>query len=629
MPLPQTPFHCPWLTVSWRGTDPGIAEAAGMMPGGRPREFTSWAKNLVVEMSRHLGIEVSISQRRILLREVLKEDRLVQRVALSSTRQALRLLTLLHLCRWPFDSSFRCALLQFPREAHAEDPLWATICVRESVPWRSLTRHPDVYHQQTHLLAVKLDAAELKLLKLEGRVIAETLANGKVQRGWRLCPGGDLPRPEKKSDFAAQLLGVETSNSSEEAADLLAAAFASLAAKCAEDSSVSATLFFEKVTKDEFTAQMAQRRAMMVDLCFQAHGDADFLKDIIEVPRQAHMQTEAMLLGASLARLAVVKEVPVQPSETAMALQEAMKALHGSAEVVAQLAGTPSDWLFQQHSRSFGRVLCNEPVGDVVEAWRALSSEDKIVNDAEYFTDQFLSLSFYGRVIASAEATSLSIEGPLLARHVLVNFSSSEPSVRLWEAFPVLSKPGRFAAQLWGMLRFDDSLKSFGEARDAMAHGFFRCYCQDAVHAQELRLRLHLVLTLLELIWFRRQCARNKVVDMCPELPAEVGLREALRQEVLETASAWKRLQKIQRDAAEESGRLDCCFGNPQGHACDRSPTSCPSCLCASTCDDDSDIPQAAFAAPVKTISAAAESAEAVHTSILHPENHCTSMEDK
>lgn len=31
----------------------------------------------------------------------------------------------------------------------------------------------------------------------------------------------------------------------------------------------------------------------------------------------------------------------------------------------------------------------------------------------------------------------------------------------------------------------------------------------------------------------------------------------------------------------------------------------------------------------VKTISAAAESAEAVHTSILHPENHCTSMEDK
>ena len=25
-----------------------------------------------------------------------------------------------------------------------------------------------------------------------------------------------------------------------------------------------------------------------------------------------------------------------------------------------------------------------------------MSSEDKIVNDAEYFTDQFLSLSFYG-----------------------------------------------------------------------------------------------------------------------------------------------------------------------------------------------------------------------------------------
>lgn len=29
-------------------------------------------------------------------------------------------------------------------------------------------RPAQVYHQQTHLLAVKLDAAELKLLKLEG-----------------------------------------------------------------------------------------------------------------------------------------------------------------------------------------------------------------------------------------------------------------------------------------------------------------------------------------------------------------------------------------------------------------------------------------------------------------------------
>lgn len=64
--------------------------------------------------------------------------------------------------------------------------MWRTP-LASKVPWRNLARHPDVmaldvtasqpvnntaawevYQKQTHLVAVKLTAAELKLLKLDG-----------------------------------------------------------------------------------------------------------------------------------------------------------------------------------------------------------------------------------------------------------------------------------------------------------------------------------------------------------------------------------------------------------------------------------------------------------------------------
>eukprot|EP00435_Cladocopium_sp_Y103_P014980 s1304_g3.t1 len=462
----------------------------------------------------------------------------------------LRFLCVLHLCR--VGEAFSCALIQFPRGCSPKDPLWATVAVRESVPWRSLARHPDVYQKQTHLVGVKLTTAELKLLKLEGRVVAEGITDGKVQKGWRLCPGGDLPKVEKKSEFAAQLLGIREDPGLGEP-DSFAAALSSLVAKSSEASDTAVTLFFEKTTKGELAAMVPQHRALMVDLSFQARGEAEFLKDVIEVPRQPHVQGEAMLIGVSLARLAVAKEVPLQPSEATMALHQATKALQSSPEILEQLSSTPDEWLWT-NSRSFYRVLCNEAVGDVVDAWRALSSEERVTSDSEYFTDQFLSLSCYGELIDSVNAKCMSIEGPLLARQVLVSFGSKEPSLRLWEALPVLSKPGRLAAQLWAMLRFDESLKSFGEARHALADGFFRCYSQEAPGGKkgtaELRLRLHLLLVLLELIWLRRQAFGDAVDhDLCPGFPAEVGLREVLRQEVLLAATCWKR-QQSEKDTA-------------------------------------------------------------------------------
>lgn len=522
----------------------GIGKISGLTPCGRPRKLSSWATDLVLEMSHAAGTEVSIAGERFVVRQTLKD----KQTSAKSTEQALRFLFVLHLCQ--VGEAFSCALIQFPRGCSPKDPVWATVAVRDSVPWRSLARHPDVYQKQTHLVGVKLTTAELKLLKLEGRVVVEGITDGKVQKGWRLCPGGDLPKVEKKSEFAAQLLGIREDPGLGEP-DSFAAALSSLVTKSSEAPDTAVTLFFEKVTKGELAAMVPQHRALMVDLSFQARGEAEFLKDVIEVPRQPHVQGEAMLIGVSLARLAVAKEVPLQPSEATMALHQATKALQ-SSEILEQLSSTPDEWLWTK-SRSFYRVLCNEAVGDVVDAWRALSSEERVANDSEYFTDQFLSLSCYGELIDSVNAKCMSIEGPLLARQVLVSFGSKEPSLRLWEALPVLSKPGRLAAQLWAMLRLDESLKSFGEARHALADGFFRCYSQEANGKKgtaELRLRLHFLLVLLELIWLRRQAFGDAADhDLCPGFPTEVGFREVLRQEVLLAATCWKR-QRSEKDTA-------------------------------------------------------------------------------
>eukprot|EP00441_Pelagodinium_beii_P021108 CAMPEP_0197669492 /NCGR_PEP_ID=MMETSP1338-20131121/72118_1 /TAXON_ID=43686 ORGANISM="Pelagodinium beii, Strain RCC1491" /NCGR_SAMPLE_ID=MMETSP1338 /ASSEMBLY_ACC=CAM_ASM_000754 /LENGTH=72 /DNA_ID=CAMNT_0043249063 /DNA_START=27 /DNA_END=242 /DNA_ORIENTATION=- len=70
-------------------------------------------------------------------------------------------------------------------------------------------------------------------------------------------------------------------------------------------------------------------------------------------------------------------------------------------------------------------------------------------------------------------------------------------------------------------------LKSFGKAREALADGFFQAYCQDGQGGaswSEVRLRLHLVLCLLELIWTRRQMSPGS--ELRSMLPDEEEVRE-------------------------------------------------------------------------------------------------------
>ncbi|CAJ1431921.1 unnamed protein product, partial [Effrenium voratum] len=324
---------------------------------------------------------------------------------------------------------------------------------------------------------------------------------------------------------------------------------ASLAATLAATNE-TATLFFEKVTQ-ELAAPISKQQALKADLCLEERGEQIF-GDIIPVPRRQHMQAEAMLIGANLARVAVSNEVPIQSHAASAAFRDATKALRGISESLRQLfssGGNAPDWLWQPStvSRTCLRLLCNEPVGDVIEAWRLLSSENRVTDDREYFTELFLSLSCYGEYIAAPEANCIGVEGLFFARNVLVNFNGAQPTLRLWGALPVLAKPGRFAAQIWAMLRLDESLKSFGEAQEALSDGFFQRYCQDApggAEKAELRLRLHYVLLLLEAIWMKRRMPRNKALESAGahcELPAEALLREILRQEVLHIAAMWKR----------------------------------------------------------------------------------------
>ncbi|CAE7731486.1 CPK3, partial [Symbiodinium necroappetens] len=173
---------------------------------------------------------------------------------------------------------------------------------------------------------------------------------------------------------------------------------AELVGSCKED---SATLIFDTATPNELKATVPATRALPVDLCFQARGAEEFLTKTLEVPRRGHMQTEAMLLGASIARLAIQNEAaPLEWSDAAAALQRAEQALHGCSRSLQQLyCREMPDWLQESppsRSKPRCRTLCNEAVGDVVEAWRLLSSESTVTDLGEYFTNQFLSLSCYG-----------------------------------------------------------------------------------------------------------------------------------------------------------------------------------------------------------------------------------------
>ncbi|CAJ1440972.1 unnamed protein product [Effrenium voratum] len=452
----------------------GVEHDAGVLATGRPRrDLTSWPKSAVKEVSREIGTEVMISTQRILVQEVADER---HASAMSSARLALRKLTLLKLCRG-CHGTFSCAVLHFPREAAAEDHLWASVAVRKGIPWRPLDKHPEAYLQKTHCAGVKLTAAELSSLEVEGGLVVKDIGDGKVLKGWRLCPGGDLPSSKLG---LASLLGVDVKGFGD--GDGLTHCVASLAATLAATNE-TATLFFEKVTQ-ELAAPISKQQALKADLCLEERGEQIF-GDIIPVPRRQHMQAEAMLIGANLARVAVSNEVPIQSHAASAAFRDATKALRGISESLRQLfssGGNAPDWLWQPStvSRTCLRLLCNEPVGDVIEAWRLLSSENRVTDDREYFTELFLSLSCYGEYIAAPEANCIGVEGLFFARNVLVNFNGAQPTLRLWGALPVLAKPGRFAAQIWAMLRLDESLKSFGEAQEALSDGFFQRYCQDA-----------------------------------------------------------------------------------------------------------------------------------------------------
>eukprot|EP00439_Symbiodinium_sp_Y106_P005645 s4440_g1.t1 len=521
--------------------DLGLGRLLGILPDGRPSTaLATWPADVVLPGAEH-G-EFTVAGRRIWSETVEGEFA----SALAMTKHVLRLLFFASGCRGQGPGPFRYSLLQFPRNLAPEDTPWVTIAVRDAVPWRSLDRHPEVYQTTPRLRPVKLCITELKALRLEGEIVAEDAAGGKVSKGWRLSPGGDLPAVAPTAVLAAELLGVKSDAvPSPKASEKPSQRLAELVSSCKED---SATLIFD-TAPNELKATVPATRALPVDLCFQARGAEEFLTKTFEVPRRGHMQTEAMLLGASLARLAIQNEVaPLEWTTAAAALQRAEQALHGCTRCLQQLyCREMPDWLLKEtapsRSKPRCRTLCNEAVGDVVEAWRLLSSESNVTDLGEYFTNQFLSLSCYGSLIATQPASYLGAEGPLLASEVLVNYTGAQPELHMWGALPVLSKPGRFAAQLWMMLRLDKSLRSYGEASPALTDGFLQCYLKEASSGSSVaavRLRLHCVLVILELMELRREIHRLGVKDPYPQLPSEAALRETLRQELLQAVAAFR-----------------------------------------------------------------------------------------
>ncbi|CAE6959204.1 CPK3 [Symbiodinium sp. KB8] len=445
-PEPLTPLSRKLADRCLRLADPdlGLGRLLGILPDGRPRTaLATWPADVVLPGAEH-G-EFTVAGRRIWSETVEGEFA----SALAMTKHVLRLLFFASACRGQGPGPFRYSLLQFPRNLAPEDRPWVTIAVRDAVPWRSLDRHPEVYQTTPRLRPVKLCNTELKALRLEGDIVVEDAAGGKVCKGWRLSPGGDLPAVAPTAVLAAELLGVKSDAvTSPKTAEKPSQVLAELVGSCKED---SATLIFDTATPNELKATVPATRALPVDLCFQARGAEEFLTKTLEVPRRGHMQTEAMLLGASIARLAIQNEAaPLEWSDAAAALQRAEQALHGCSRSLQQLyCREMPDWLQESppsRSKPRCRTLCNEAVGDVVEAWRLLSSESTVTDLGEYFTNQFLSLSCYGSLIATHPASYLSAEGPLLASEVLVNYNGPQPALHIWGALPVLSKPGRFAA---------------------------------------------------------------------------------------------------------------------------------------------------------------------------------------
>jgi len=151
----------------------------------------------------------------------------------------------------------------------------------------------------------------------------------------------------------------------------------------------------------------------------------------------------------------------------------------------------------------------------VIEAWRELSSTEPVLDDSEYYTDQFLSLDCYGALVAEPASEYLSFEDVPSSGQVLVHFTGGvggmRPGVALFGCLPVLGKPGRLAAQLYLTFCLDPALARFADVRRALSDGFIMAYGREAdggggeVPVASLRLRIHAVLCLLELLWSRRQ----------------------------------------------------------------------------------------------------------------------------
>eukprot|EP00435_Cladocopium_sp_Y103_P018850 s1304_g4.t1 len=88
----------------------GIGRISGLMPCGRPRNLSSWATDLVLEMSHAAGTEVSIAEQRFVVRQTLKD----KQTSAKSTEQA-------------YLGKFKCSIQSVLEERTATERYWPII----------------------------------------------------------------------------------------------------------------------------------------------------------------------------------------------------------------------------------------------------------------------------------------------------------------------------------------------------------------------------------------------------------------------------------------------------------------------------------------------------------------------
>ncbi|CAK0864282.1 unnamed protein product, partial [Prorocentrum cordatum] len=503
--------------IRWSDPRFGIGSASGALPAGVPRQsLAPWQAGL---LSGSLAVPYGSSQgpcpwaADLLAAGVQLRMQLVQRAAgedagtvLSVVVRALRMLALAALVDQALGAAaghvdvpggamppwaMRRAAVLLPRGAGPEAPACSIALLRDGPPWQGLPEFPEAYTIELTPVVAALQPAELATVRLDGVVVREDAAGGKVGRGWHLRGGGDVP------------CGADAG------AAELAAAFAALQR---QPPARELALVFGAPRAGGALALVPAQSVLASEALSQAARSAGSLPAQFPIARSHHATAEALLLGACLARLAAATE---------------------RAPVGAEAA----------------EVACNEPARAVVELWRAVSSEAPVENDEEYWTRLFLSLSCYGGLVASHASCYLSLEALPSCDQLLVRFTSgggAPPAAALWGPLPVLAKPGRLAAQLLLVLRLDAVLQRGLAGSDlgkgvhqAFSDGFVRAYCAEApdpVNAKS-RLHLHCALCLLELLWALR-CGGAPAEELRARLPAEPALRDALREEVLNARGA-------------------------------------------------------------------------------------------